>query len=101
MANKVKTHNSDVLEIVKKISVTLHAAFVNSKMTMTKLQKDTGLSSNSLKTIFKGETANIASYIAVAKVLGLTLVLEDPMPKTKASVTSVKGDGSPTPTFQL
>lgn len=75
MANKIKNHSVDVLSMVKAIGTELYAKFIANKTTMTKVCRDTGLSANSIKTIFSGNTANLASYLAVAKSLGYTLSL--------------------------
>lgn len=75
MANKVKNHSEKILEQIKEVSNYLYAEFIKSRQTITSLSTKTGLSTNSLKTILKGETANIASYMSVASSLGLSLVL--------------------------
>lgn len=75
MANKVKNHSDETLNTVKELSKVLYATFLAKRTTLTWLSNETGLSTNSLKTILRGDTANIASYITTAKALGLALVL--------------------------
>lgn len=75
MANKIKNHSEETLNIVKELSKTLYATFLGKKTTITWLSNETGLSTNSLKTILRGDTANIASYITTAKALGLSFSL--------------------------
>ena len=100
MANKIKNHTPETLTVVKTISTALYAQFIASKIPIGTLSKKTGLSSNSLKTIFRGETANIASYIAVAHVLGLNLSLVTPAPAKADPVSNqTTGDGRPSATF--
>lgn len=103
MANKIKNHTPETIALVKSIATALYAQFISKKMTISKLSKETGLSSNSLKTIFRGETANIASFIAVANAVGLRLEIQDHSAKTPTAPPSASGikvgDGSPTSTF--
>lgn len=101
MANKVKNHSDKILEQIKQISNYLYAEFIKSRQTITSLSTKTGLSTNSLKTILKGETANIASYISVASSLGLTLVLTSVAAADEAApVVSPKEVKDVTETFQ-
>jgi len=89
MANKTKTHSDKVLQQVKEISVALRAGFISKNISMGTLVKETGLSSNSIKTILKGETANIASYISVASALGMSIeVGGSPVIKTETKKDS-------------
>lgn len=91
MANKVKNHSDEVMNLVKKLSTDLHAQFIATKMSIIDLSTKTGLSTNSLKTILRGETANIASYIAVAIALGLTVLASDPVANTSVEDKEVTG----------
>jgi DNA-binding phage protein len=100
MANKIKNHSTQTLDQVKTIATALYAQFIARKMTISNLSKQTGLSPNSIKTIFRGETANIASFIAVGSVLGLHLGVCDLTAKTANPASNqVVGDGSPVSTF--
>ena len=102
MANKIKNHSPETLTVVKGIATELYARFLIKKMSIANLSKATGLSSNSLKTIFRGETANIASFVAVASVLGLGFTIQDlpqKAPVAPSTATTAKGDGSPSTTF--
>lgn len=75
MANKIKNHQPEILSLVKTIASAIHAQFIANKMVMSQLVKQTGLSANSIKTILKGETANIASYLALAEAVGLSFLV--------------------------
>ena len=94
MANKVKNHSDETLNTVKELSKVLYATFLAKRTTLTWLSNETGLSTNSLKTILRGDTANIASYITTAKALGLTLSLDSestpaPVDTSSKEVTEV------------
>jgi transcriptional regulator with XRE-family HTH domain len=73
MVNKAKTYSSQVLETVKQIGTALQGLQQSSSISLKTLATNSGLSINSIKSIFKGSTANIASYDSLARALGSSL----------------------------
>jgi hypothetical protein len=74
MANKAKTYSPNVLESVKKIGASLQEVQQRNNSSLKTIATNSGLSINSIKSIFKGATANIASYDSLARALGTSLV---------------------------
>ncbi len=74
MANKIKTYSQDVLNSVKEIGEQLSQRQKELKTSLKVLSASSGLSVNSIKAIFEGMTANIASYDSLARALGTSLV---------------------------
>ena len=79
MVNKAKTYSPLVLDSVKQIGVSLQEIQQRSNVSLKTIATNSGLSINSIKSIFKGSTANIASYDSLARALGtcLTKVAHD------------------------
>lgn len=73
MANKTKTYSPEVLEAVGKIGSALHNLQMKNATSLKTIATSSGLSVNSIKSIFKGSTANIASYDSLARALGSSL----------------------------
>jgi hypothetical protein len=74
MANKTKTYSPKVLESVNKIGSALHGMQIKNAVSLKTIATTSGLSVNSIKSIFKGATANIASYDSLARALGSSLL---------------------------
>ena len=74
MANKTKTYSIETTSSVVSIGKALHALHVSSKIPLKALSASSGLSVNSIKSIFGGATANIASYDSLARALGSSLI---------------------------
>jgi transcriptional regulator with XRE-family HTH domain len=74
MVNKAKTYSPLVLETVKQIGVSLQEIQQRSNVSLKTIATNSGLSINSIKSIFKGATANIASYDSLARALGTSLL---------------------------
>ena len=79
MVNKAKTYSPEVLDSVKQIGKCLQDLQQGTSASLKTLSTNSGLSINSIKSIFKGSTANIASYDSLARALGtcLTKVAHD------------------------
>jgi hypothetical protein len=74
MANKTKTYSPEVLTAVKTIGSALQTYQQKNNASLKTLSTASGLSINSIKSIFKGATANIASYDSLARALGSSLI---------------------------
>jgi hypothetical protein len=74
MVNKAKTYSPEVLNTIKKLGVSLQEIQQRGNVSLKHIATNSGLSINSIKSIFKGATANIASYDSLARALGTSLI---------------------------
>lgn len=72
---------SDIMNELTLISTALSNIFAaqrggttDTRVNLRSIAKFSGLTTNSVKSVFSGKTANIASYALVAKALGTTLI---------------------------
>jgi transcriptional regulator with XRE-family HTH domain len=94
MANKVKTYHPATIKTVEAVGTFLKGQFNAKGLSLKTLSAASGLSVNSIKSILKGATANIASYDALARALGTDLI--SIMAAIKAAPEVAPAD----PTFQ-
>lgn len=73
--NTATETNEKTIADLNMIGAALHNLYkANNDMTLKKAAVASGLSVNSIKSIFQGSRANIANYDALARALGTSLV---------------------------
>ena len=73
MATKSKNYRTEVLNFVKAIGMELKKLHAAKGTSLKTIAASSGLSVNSVKSIFDGQTGNIASYDSLARALGSSM----------------------------
>jgi len=74
MANKKKNYPQDTLNDLQIIADRLNKLMVTAGFSIRGIAQKSGISINSIKSVLDGQTANIATYDAVARVFGTSLL---------------------------